>query len=85
MKKIKRLLALGGALLLLFLYIITLIFALAGSPASPDLFKASVAASVIVPVLLYGYMLTARVLKGKGGDLNGRKGETDGPSDTSDR
>lgn len=68
MKKIKRILALGGVFLLVCLYVSTLIFALIGSPLSTDLFKASVAATILIPCLIYGYILTARVLTGRGCD-----------------
>ncbi len=66
MKNIKRILALIGAVLLICMYACTLIFALIDSPAAPGLLKASVAATILVPVLIYGYMLTARFLKGSG-------------------
>lgn len=68
MKKAKRILALAGAVLLVCMYACTLIFALMGSPASTGLFKASVAATILVPVLLYAYILVARLLKGSGSD-----------------
>lgn len=61
MKKIKRILAFSGALLLVCLYACTLIFALIDSPASSDLLLASVAATIVIPVLLYGYALIARL------------------------
>ena len=68
MKKTKRILAITGVFLLTCLYISTLVFALIGSPVSADLFKASISATIIIPVLLYGYILTARVLAGRGAD-----------------
>ena len=68
MKKIKRILAFIGAILLVCLYGSTLIFALMNSPVSTGFFKASVAATILLPVLLYTYILTARVLKGRGLD-----------------
>ena len=63
MEKIKRILALTGALLLVALYACTLIFALMVSPAALRLLAASVAATILIPVLLYGYILIARLLK----------------------
>ncbi|HJD45702.1 MAG TPA: hypothetical protein H9909_02545 [Candidatus Mediterraneibacter norfolkensis] len=63
MKKIKRILALAGALLLVALYACTLIFALMESPAASGLLAASVAATILIPVLLYGYILIARLVK----------------------
>lgn len=83
MNKVKRILALTGALLLVCLYISTLIFALIGSPVSADLFKASLAATIIIPVLLYGYILTARVLAGKGADRETNGQSSDDKTDTS--
>ena len=61
MKNIKRILAVIGVILLIGMYVCTLIFALIGSPASDDLLKASIAATV----LLYGFILITRLLKNK--------------------
>mgnify|MGYP005769709487 FL=1 len=83
MNKVKRIIALTGALLLFCLYMSTLIFALIGSPVSTDLFKASLAATIIIPVLLYGYILTARVLAGKGADRETHRQNSDEKTDTS--
>jgi len=47
------------------MYVCTLIFALIGSPASDDLLKASIAATILIPVLLYGFILITRLLKNK--------------------
>ena len=68
MKKIKRILALVGAALLACMYICTLVFALMDSPAATGFFRASVAATILIPVLLYAYILIARLLKGSGSD-----------------
>lgn len=62
MKKAKRVLALSGAVILGLLYILTLIFAIFDNPATMNLFKASVALTIIIPVLIYGYQLVFRVL-----------------------
>lgn len=64
MKKTKRILALAGAVFLACMYICTLVFALMDSPASDGLLRASVAATILIPVLLYAYILVARLLKG---------------------
>ena len=78
MKKSKRILALIGAILLVCMYACTLIFALTGSPASTGLFRASVAATILIPVLLYAYILVARLLKGSGSDgVSGDDPDTD--------
>ena len=68
MKKAKRILALAGAVLLICMYVCTLIFALIDSPAAGGLFKASVAATILIPVLLYAYLLVARLLKNRSDD-----------------
>ncbi len=62
MQKAKRIFALTGALLLAAMYVCTLIFALIGSEKAMVLFKASVACTIIIPVLLYGILLIARVM-----------------------
>lgn len=63
MIKMKRFLALAGVVLLVLLYVSTLIFALMDSPAADRMLLASVAATILIPVLLYSYTLIARVLK----------------------
>ena len=68
MKKAKRILALTGAILLVCLYAATLVFALMDSPAASGLLKAAVAASILVPVLLYAFILVARLLNRNDGD-----------------
>lgn len=67
MKKLKQVLALTGALLLVCMYAATLIFALIDSPAASVLFKASVAATILIPVLLYAFILITRLLKDHSG------------------
>ena len=74
MQKLKRILALTGAVLLVALYACTLIVALMDSDWADTMLKASIAATILVPVLLYGMILMARVLK-KDDD------PTDDPSD----
>lgn len=61
MKKSKRILALIGAILLICLYGSTLIFAFVDHSASMDLLKASIAATILLPVLLYAYTLVYRL------------------------
>lgn len=63
MKKMKRILAWIGILVLLGLYLSTLIFAIIGSPEALQWLKASVLATIIVPILLYGYLLIFRLQK----------------------
>ena len=61
MKNAKRILALIAAILLFGMYLSTLIFALMGSPHSIDLLWASVACTIILPVLLYAYTLVFKI------------------------
>lgn len=68
MNRLKRIFALAGALLLACMYIATLVFALMDSPSASGFFRASVAATILVPVLLYGYILVARLLGSRHGD-----------------
>lgn len=70
MNRLKRILALTGAVLLACMYIATLVFALIDSPAASGLFRASVAATILVPVLLYGYILIARLLGSRHTDID---------------
>lgn len=68
MKTTKRVLAAAGAILLLAMYGLTLIFALMDHPSSEDLLMASIACTILFPVLLYAYILVYRLLKGPGND-----------------
>ncbi len=63
-KKTKRILSAIGALLLAGMYVSTLVFALIGSPAAVRWLKASIACTILLPVMLYGYVLVYRVLRG---------------------
>lgn len=63
MKKFKRTLALIGAVLLIVLYVSTLIFALFDYSASMGLLKASIACTILLPVLLYAYTLVYKISK----------------------
>ncbi len=68
MKKSKRVLALIGVILLVLLYVSTLVFALIDHPAANDLLKAAVAATILVPVILYGFLLVHRLANRKDED-----------------
>lgn len=61
MKKLKRILALLGALILILLYVSTLVFALMDHPVAGDLLKASIACTILLPVLLYAFILVHRL------------------------
>ncbi len=68
MKKIKRILALIGAVFLVSLYIITLILAITDNSASMRMFQASIVATVIIPGLFWAYSFIYRLLKKYFGD-----------------
>lgn len=68
MEKIKRILALIGAVLLVCLYGSTLVSALMDSPAADGLLRASIAATILIPVLLYAFILIARILRNRRDD-----------------
>ncbi len=63
MHKLTRIFALIGAILLAGLYICTLILALIDSAYTSDLLKAAIAFTIILPVLLYAYILIYRLAK----------------------
>ncbi len=61
MKKSKRVMALLGAILLILLYVSTFIFAFVDHSTSLGLLNASIAATILLPVLLYIYTLFYRI------------------------
>lgn len=68
MQRLKRILALLGAVLLAGMYIITLVLGLTASPNTKGMLMASIACTVIIPCLFYGFMLIAKVLDNRGQD-----------------
>lgn len=65
MKKIQRILAIAGVILLVFMYLTTLLCAIFDTSYSLILFKASVMCTVLVPILVWGYRVIYRLAKGK--------------------
>lgn len=65
MKKAKRILALIGVVILVGLYVVTLFSAILATPATKDLFKASLLATLVIPIMIYVYMLIYRLISGK--------------------
>lgn len=70
MKKSKRIMALIGAILLVLLYVSTLIFAFIDSVVSQKLLMAAIAATILLPVLLYFYSLFSRTSHTDDSDSN---------------
>lgn len=64
-KKVKRIVALIGALILIGLYLLVLILGITASPATKDVLMAAIGCTIVLPCLLYAMMLIARVLGGK--------------------
>ncbi len=64
-KKVKQVLALIGIVLLVGLYIITFIFAVLDFNGAANWFKISLYSTIVVPVLLYAYLLIYKHLKNK--------------------
>lgn len=62
-RKLKRILALAAVILLAGMYLSTLIFALLQKPWANACLKASVFATLIIPVMLYAVALVTRLLK----------------------
>lgn len=63
MKNIRRILAWAGIILLLSMYVLSLIFAVMKSELAGTLFRASIGCTILVPVLLYLFLLTAKAVK----------------------
>lgn len=60
-KKHIRILALAGAVILVLLYLSTLILALIDSELAFKLLKGAVAATILIPVVLYGCIIFYRL------------------------
>lgn len=65
MKKTKRILAIIGAVLLVALYGSTLVFAIFDHTKSLGFLKASIACTILLPVLLYAYTLIYKLINKK--------------------
>lgn len=65
MKNVKRIFAFIGVILLAGLYLITFILAFMKSDAAFTMFKATLACTVILPILIYTYVLVYKLLKDK--------------------
>lgn len=65
MKKVQRILALAGVVLIVLMYAATLFFALSDSSNATEWLMASVFCTIAVPVVIYAYMLVYKYLKGR--------------------
>lgn len=65
MKKGKRILAMIGVVVLVVLYLVTLLSAIFATPATKDFFMLSLIATILIPLIVYIYMLIARLIFGR--------------------
>lgn len=63
MKKLKRILAILLAIFLVGLYITTLVMAIIDHSETQNMLKASIFATVVIPVLIWTYTLIYKLLK----------------------
>ena len=61
-KKIVRVFALIGAILLAGMYLVVLYLGLTANPNTQNVLMAAIGCTIVLPVLLYAMMLIARVL-----------------------
>ena len=59
---VKRILALVGIVLLVGIYLISLIFALIDHPLKSSMMYASLYGTVVIPALIYAFILVGRLL-----------------------
>ena len=65
MMKAKRIAALTGVILLAGMYLLTLILAVLGNENTVNLFIASVACTIMVPIMIHLFMMLLNARKGK--------------------
>ncbi len=58
---LRRILALAGVFIILFLYGAALVLALAGGPGSLDLLLAALFCTIVIPAVIYGYEILLKV------------------------
>lgn len=57
----QRIFALVGVVFLILLYVVTLFSAITTSPATPELFKMCVGASILLPIMFWLYIRFAKM------------------------
>lgn len=65
MKRIRRIIAIIGVVLLAVMYLVTLLCAIFDVSNGMVMFRASVTCTILVPILLWGYTVIYRLAKGK--------------------
>ena len=61
-KKVKRIAAIIGLVLFASLFLLTLISAFFASEKAPGLFLASLFSAIVIPIMIWGFMLIYRLL-----------------------
>ena len=74
MEKGKRILAFAGVIILAVLYVVTFVSAILATPAANEIFKVSPLATLVIPIVIYAYLLVYRLIFG------GKKNEEDAES-----
>ena len=67
-QKLKRILALSAAVIILLLYLVTFLLSFLKSEQPGELLMISLTATVVIPVLLYLYLWLFRMFHGKDQD-----------------
>lgn len=65
MKKVKRILAILGVVLLLSLYVMSFVSSIFAKPYANGLFIASLYCTIAVPILMYGFMVVYKAVHKK--------------------
>jgi 4-hydroxybenzoate polyprenyltransferase len=73
MKKVKRIAAVLGVILLVGMYVLTFISGILATPQTGNLFRACIYCTITVPCLLYGFELIYRILKKKDSSKEDKK------------
>jgi hypothetical protein len=68
MKKLKQITAIVVVIILIALYVITLLTAIFDPTETRSWFRASIFATVVVPVLLWAYMMIFKLIRGNDED-----------------
>lgn len=71
--KLRRIMAIAGIVILLSLYGVTLVAAIMAKPYANKLFITSIYCSLIIPVLIYGFMVVTRAFGRKEGEISMRE------------
>lgn len=68
MKKAKQIAAIIGIILLLSIYIVTLISAITAKPYANSLFIACLYCTIVIPIVIYGFMVVYKAVHKKNED-----------------